>query len=265
LDELFRPHVPIGDVTLKHHDPSSVSVAVVIHEIHEVDELDFSFKAKFTVYFTWTDISMWVRCDGHNEEIDTGKCSFLWRPKPTWANARQMTVVDRRLQSFPELNKALLELTIDGKFSAHMSFHNYPHDYKDLEVEFWLSALAENRAELVFFPVVATFAQSMVRGKGKGKERGGGLLCHSEEKEITIRTRRTLLHLFANVFLFIRRVGPRFLMGNGEYDALSGWMPDGLSIQEESHTVLELNALAIARVWPRSCTLLKRSLTHDEC
>ena len=163
LGELFSPHVPIGDPSLKSHQPSAVSVAVVIHEIHEVDELDFSFKCKFTVYFTWSDVSMWVACDGHNEEIEDGKCSFLWRPKPTWANARQIRIVDKRLQSFPKLGKALLELTVDGKFSAHMSFHEYPHDYKDLEVEFWLSALAENRNELLFYPVVATFADSLVR------------------------------------------------------------------------------------------------------
>jgi len=29
------------------------------NEVHDVDEINFSFKAKFTVYFTWTDIGMW--------------------------------------------------------------------------------------------------------------------------------------------------------------------------------------------------------------
>ena len=38
---------------------SQVEVAVVLHEVHDVDEINFSFKAKFTVYFTWTDIGMW--------------------------------------------------------------------------------------------------------------------------------------------------------------------------------------------------------------
>lgn len=165
LKQLFSPHVPIGDATLTVHEPSTVSVAVVIHEVHEVDELDFSFKAKFTVYFTWTDISMWVKCDAHGEAIDQDKCAFLWRPRPTWANARDVKLVDSRLQSFPDLKQALLELTVDGKFAARMSFYDFPNDDKDLEVDFWLSSLAENRNELVFYPVVATFSPAMLESK----------------------------------------------------------------------------------------------------
>ena len=41
------------DLNLRHVCPCSrVSVAVIIHEIHDVNDIDFSFQTKFTVYFT---------------------------------------------------------------------------------------------------------------------------------------------------------------------------------------------------------------------
>ena len=55
-----------------------------------------------------------------------GICKFLWRPRPTWANARGAEVVAIQLRSFPEFNKGLLEITMAGTFAAEMSFRQFP-------------------------------------------------------------------------------------------------------------------------------------------
>jgi hypothetical protein len=44
---------------------------------------------------------MWVKCNAEGEKVDEDVCKFLWRPRPTWGNARDAEVVAIQLQSFP--------------------------------------------------------------------------------------------------------------------------------------------------------------------
>jgi hypothetical protein len=55
---------------------------------------------------------MWVKCDAVGEEVDQGICELLWRPRPTWSNARSADVVAVKLLSFPEFSKGRAERMI---------------------------------------------------------------------------------------------------------------------------------------------------------
>ena len=122
VKELFEPHTPVDPTSMSYHHASTVEVAALLHEAHGVNEIDFSFEAKLTLYFIWTDSAMWAECNAIDSAVDEGMCGSLWRPRPVFANARNYHILSQHLESFPKLHKAMLELKVSGVFSAHMSF-----------------------------------------------------------------------------------------------------------------------------------------------
>jgi len=77
---------------------------------------------------------MWAECFGNGVAIDEGQCRYVWKPRLTFPNGKDITIPENRryLWTNLDMKTATYQLEISGTFSSPMSFVKFPMDQHDL-------------------------------------------------------------------------------------------------------------------------------------
>ena len=87
----MSPGLPVNVGKVPGRDPARIQLSFNIRSVSEIDEVKFEFQATADVVMHWSDQNIWAECVASGEEnIDKGKCQYVWRPKLLFPNAREL-------------------------------------------------------------------------------------------------------------------------------------------------------------------------------
>jgi hypothetical protein len=140
FDEVKRifltPVPPINVGGQQGRDVPVVHLTFNIKSVRQIEEVKFEFDATFDVVMRWSDANMWAECFGNGAAIDEGQCRYVWKPRLTFPNGKQVTIPDNRRCLWTNLatRTATYQLEISGTFSSPMTFTRFPMDQHALPV-----------------------------------------------------------------------------------------------------------------------------------
>jgi len=139
--------------------PSNVSVTLILETLSEIDEITFTFVARFRLVVSWEDDRINKRCEGYTEEAGLGSnplaCAQFWQPQLTFRNRFQneeghfevledsglfTEVGGRAPRAARQSKNPLLDHSIGyrvrrykGTFWTPMSYDAFPFDCQNLQ------------------------------------------------------------------------------------------------------------------------------------
>lgn len=132
----LMPGPPVNVGKLEGRDNSTVSLSFNVKHVSEIDEVKFEFKATFDVIMHWTDVNVWSDCQARGAEIDEGACQYVWRPKLSFPNAKELDIVEetQELWADTQFKAVTYQFEVFGLFAAPMSFRTFPADTQTLPI-----------------------------------------------------------------------------------------------------------------------------------
>ena len=148
--------------------PHDVYLSFKLLRVVEIDVVRFFFTAIFELHMSWHDPRHFSNCQNSGAsgvmavDVDGGVCSNYWKPTVLFENALSLEdqepillsttgltnvlgedhglgvgYVDSKNVNISEIEHSFAHWsgTYEGKFSANLTFHRFPHDYQGLEVQ----------------------------------------------------------------------------------------------------------------------------------
>ena len=72
-------------------NPQQLEITVIIEQLHDVAEMDFTFTVQFRLMMSWYDTSVFLACNGADPWADDPvECPEVWRPEVAFLNLREI-------------------------------------------------------------------------------------------------------------------------------------------------------------------------------
>lgn len=140
FDEVKRifltPVPPINVGGQQGRDVPVVDFTFNVKSVRQIEEVKFEFDATFDVVMRWSDANMWAECFGNGAAIDEGQCRYVWKPRLTFPNGKDVDIPLNRQYLWTNLGAKTVtyQLEISGTFSSPMSFVKFPMDQHELPI-----------------------------------------------------------------------------------------------------------------------------------
>lgn len=161
-------------------NPQQLEITVIIEQLHDVAEMDFTFTVQFRLMMSWYDTSVFQACNGADPWADDPvECPEVWRPEVAFLNLREIEWIGKsEFYAMPAGWDAEMGGTgtgpatvfvlarAVGTFTAPMGFQNFPSDVQSLPIQLYLKHPPDSvmRSQLVIKPK-ATLAKELAARK----------------------------------------------------------------------------------------------------
>jgi len=89
--ELFLiPGPPVNVGSREGRDVPTVQLSFNVKSVSDIDAVKFEFQAVLDIVMHWSDENIWAECKANGEEIEKGRCQYVWKPKLVFPNAREV-------------------------------------------------------------------------------------------------------------------------------------------------------------------------------
>ena len=100
LDEgrkwFLEPRVPVNVGKQVGKDVPKVQLNFNVKSVSGIDEVMFEFQAVVSIVMHWSDENIWASCRANGEDIEEGRCQYVWKPKLLFPNARSIDIPTAR-------------------------------------------------------------------------------------------------------------------------------------------------------------------------
>ena len=162
--------------------PQQIEINMIMEQLHEVSEMEFTFTVQFRLMMSWYDTSIFQECNGV-DPWDSAECPEVWRPDVAFLNLREVEWLGQsELYAMPagwdaqmggdgsEPATVFLLARAVGTYTAPMGFQLFPNDVQSLPIQLYLKHLPDPmmRSQIVITPKATLSADLAARNSDNG-------------------------------------------------------------------------------------------------